>query len=70
MLCFNDRTYCASPDCENACGRKMSARDIEIAKKSLFPVAWSMFCGQVSMEEMSLHIEKEFNDAPTEPAQC
>jgi hypothetical protein len=70
MLCFNDRTYCASPNCENACGRKMTPRDIELAKKSPFPVSWSMFCGEVSMDEMRQHIEKEFTDAATERQEC
>lgn len=66
MLCFNDRTYCASPDCQNECGRKMNDSEKEVAKKSPFPISWSMFCGKVSIDEMRQHIKKEFSNAVTE----
>jgi hypothetical protein len=49
---YRDRTYCASPACQNACGRKMS--DLEIAQKKAFafaqgfeiPVSYAYFCGE------------------------
>lgn len=51
-MTWNDRTYCASPECHNACGRKMS--DLDIAQKKAFsfaqgfeiPVSYAYFCGE------------------------
>lgn len=45
MICFRDRTWCASPDCNGECGRKMTPEIKAEAKKSPFPIAWGMFCG-------------------------
>ena len=44
MLCYRDRTFCASPNCENKCGRKMADFDKLHARNSPFGVAWGFFC--------------------------
>lgn len=51
-MIYKDRTYCASPDCHNECGRKMS--DFEIVQKKAFyaaqgfelTVSYAYFCGE------------------------
>lgn len=45
--CYLDRTYCASPHCENECGAKMSDEVKEaISKIEHHQVAFSYFCGE------------------------
>lgn len=51
-MSYKDRTYCATPDCKNDCGRKMS--DMEVAQQKAFfaaqgyniPVSYAFFCGE------------------------
>lgn len=44
--CFLDKTYCASPNCINACGCKASPEVEEaIAKAKYSRVAYAYFCG-------------------------
>jgi hypothetical protein len=51
-ISFKDKTYCASPNCENECGRKMS--EFEKAQQNAFfaaqgfvlPVSYGYFCGE------------------------
>lgn len=45
MICFRDRTWCASPDCKGECGRKMSPEIKAEAKKSDLLTSWGLFCG-------------------------
>ena len=50
--CYRDKTYCASPNCKNECGRKMS--ELEQAQQKAFfaaqgytlPVSYGYFCGE------------------------
>lgn len=44
MLCYNDRTYCASENCTGQCGRKMTPKEIVASANSAFPVCWAYFC--------------------------
>ncbi len=50
MICYLDRTFCSSPNCENKCGRKLTEEIIEGAKKwwgsDDAPIAMSNFCGE------------------------
>lgn len=53
MFCYKDRTYCASPNCEDTCGRKLTPQIIKEANKwwkdsgceGEAPIAISYFCG-------------------------
>lgn len=53
-VCFNDRSYCASPNCKNECGRKMTEkekRDLERLNQpnhwdGLLGVCYGYFCGE------------------------
>lgn len=44
MICFKDKTFCASPNCKNECGRKMTPREEIESDKAGLPVSYSDFC--------------------------
>lgn len=46
MFCYRDRTFCASPDCKNECGRKMNDYDKGVVQREEIPVMWGYFCGE------------------------
>ncbi len=55
-MSYNDRTYCASPDCHNECGRQMSSME-KAQQKAFFaahgyniPVSYAYFCGEPQEE--------------------
>jgi len=58
MICYRDRTYCASPNCENACGRKLTPEVEEAAKKADLPLSLGWFCGGAA--EGSAEMKKDF----------
>lgn len=42
-----DQAYCASPECKNDCGRKLTLEQEEALKKIKYHrVAFSYFCGE------------------------
>lgn len=46
--CYLDTTYCASPNCKNECGRKMSDEiKKEISRLEHARVAYAYFCAEV-----------------------
>lgn len=52
MICFKDRTFCCSPNCQNKCGRQWTE---ELRKQAEewwggpdAPVAFSYFCGELN----------------------
>lgn len=51
MICFMDRSFCASVGCKNDCGRKMSDELREKARLSGLPVSWGYFCEDKQMEK-------------------
>lgn len=45
MVAYRDQTYCASPQCENKCGRKLTAeQEKEILDRDLL-ISQAYFCG-------------------------
>lgn len=60
MMCYKDRTYCASPNCKNECGRQLTDEDRQKALKwwaspknptgEGFPLAVSHFCDNEGKE--------------------
>ena len=51
-MSFKDTTFCASPNCENKCGRKISDIDMSFLKgHSWLPVAYAYFCGEPCKHE-------------------
>jgi hypothetical protein len=62
MLCYLDKTFCISPNCENKCGRKLTEEIIADANKwwgkpSGAPIAMSSFCQDMSDEEIFKYIK-------------
>ena len=45
MLSYKDKTFCSSPDCTNACGRKLTEAEEMDAKQRNLPIAFAYFCG-------------------------
>jgi len=51
LTCFRDKTYCASPNCQNACGRKMSKEIEAILKADKYGrTSYAYFCGEPEQE--------------------
>ena len=50
MICYRDTTFCISPNCQNACGRKLTESVRENARKwwggDGAPIAVGYFCGE------------------------
>lgn len=45
MNCHRDKTYCASPNCKNQCGRKMSKEVEALLKKDKYGrTSFAYFC--------------------------
>ena len=43
---FKDKTFCASPNCKNDCGRKMTDEEkVQSISSGLF-VSYAYFCGE------------------------
>ena len=59
MYSFNDKTYCASPNCKNECGRKLTPEIWDAAKKAGMMVAQSYFCGSL-VPEVTVQSAKEW----------
>lgn len=45
MRSFKDKTFCASPGCENECGRKMTEDEKKELIRDPMPVCYAYFCG-------------------------
>ena len=46
MICYLDKTFCASPNCTNKCGRKITEDDRAKAIRMNLPIASAYFCGE------------------------
>lgn len=46
MFCYRDKTFCASPNCTNECGRKMTEQERAEAERLYMPVAYADFCSE------------------------
>ena len=45
-MSYRDKTYCASQNCKNECGRKMSDYERKESQREEIPVMWGYFCGE------------------------
>ena len=50
MLCFMDKTFCASKTHKD-CGREITKDELARAKKLKLPIAWGYFCGKPNLQE-------------------
>lgn len=48
---YLDKTFCASTNCENHCGRKLSEDDIRFINKHGLLVSMAYFCGEPEKKE-------------------
>lgn len=46
MITFKDKTFCASPNCKNDCGRKMTEHEKLESIIDDLPVLSAYFCGE------------------------
>lgn len=57
MICYRDRTFCASKVIEHTCGREFTKEDAKKAKKwwggKDYPVALGYFCGKTQQDKES-----------------
>lgn len=60
MFSYKDRSFCASPNCENKCGRKITDFERAQANELNVPIAWGYFC---DIPEEAYNSIKE-NEAP------
>lgn len=51
MTLFKDKTYCASPNCKNECGRKMTEEEKEKVEKHKLYVSYAYFCGNDDIKD-------------------
>lgn len=51
MLCYKDRTFCSSENCQNKCGRKITPEELEHAKEIGLPIAYSDFCKETDNKD-------------------
>ena len=52
LSCYRDRTYCASPNCKNECGRKMSKEVEKLLKQDKHGrTSYAYFCDEPCKHE-------------------
>jgi len=55
MIPFKDKTFCASPDCKNECGRKMTKKEREefdrLNEDHWMCISQGYFCGEPNEED-------------------
>lgn len=79
MIGYRDMTFCVSPECTNACGRKFTKEIAEAADKwyrswakddpeGHAPVSVSMFCGGTD-EDWKTYIDKDQEETMNEHQQ-
>jgi len=44
MICYNDKTFCASKVEKHTCGREITEKEIKIAKEIGLAIAYGYFC--------------------------
>lgn len=44
MPSYKDQTFCASPNCENKCGRKPTPEELAEAERTNTPMMWGYYC--------------------------
>lgn len=63
MLCYLDKTFCASEVHQNDCNRQITPEQIAEAQKLGLPIAWGKFC---STRSVMSRPPAGFSDLPEE----
>lgn len=48
MLCYRDKTFCASEVEHHTCGRELSEEEAKKAEEMGMPIAWGKFCKEIT----------------------
>lgn len=55
MICYRDKTFCASSNCNNECGRKMSPEIKEILSRDKNGrTSYAYFCDEPELEQKGI----------------
>ncbi len=54
MLCYKDRTFCASTNCKNECNRQLTDEIRQGARASKYMLSLAYFCGEPKNESMDI----------------
>ena len=57
MICYKDKTFCASDAEVHTCGRELAEEDKKYAENIGLPIAYSKFCEEKSTNEDNLKWE-------------
>jgi hypothetical protein len=49
IVCWRDKTWCASSNCKNECGKKMPPDVKSAADNCAWPISYAYFCGELEM---------------------
>jgi hypothetical protein len=50
MLCYGDKSFCASPGCTDKCGRQLTDEIRRKAREAELPLSLVYFCGYPKMD--------------------
>lgn len=50
MICYADKTFCASQNCKNECGRAINELQRMDARIKNMPISWGYFCGEPDID--------------------
>ena len=59
MICYKDQAFCASSDCTNQCGRKLTEEVKAAARRAKLPLSVGYFCGKPEWHEPKDDKQKE-----------
>lgn len=62
MICYKDKTFCASASCKNECGRKITPEEVKHAKELGLPIAYGKFC-EIQIKEIRKYPKELIEEA-------
>jgi hypothetical protein len=54
MISYKDRIFCASPNCNNDCGRQLTSEDKRLAIQRCELICSAYFCGEPDCDHTNL----------------
>ena len=58
MICYKDKTFCASKIHKPECDRQITQEELDDAKFCDIPIAWAYFCGEYNPELLDKEVQK------------
>jgi hypothetical protein len=59
MICYKDKTFCASEVEKHTCGRELKEEDKKKAEEIGLPIAYGEFCEEDLTEKISIKVENK-----------